>query len=981
MLVAAHGVAHRGSFARLPLSYWRFRMRCCQFALSLSMALLLSALPTFAADEQQAPPAVQRIDFTTDTLPNGLRVIYAPLHQAPVVQVRVLYHVGSRDERPDRQGFAHMFEHMMFRGSKHVAPQEHMRLVDQVGGVCNAFTSFDQTVYHDTVPSEDLEMALYLEADRMSSFKVTDEIYQIERKVVAQEWMLKQNRPYGNLYEDLFKAAFTRSGYQWTPIGNMQQLLAAPAAELQQFFNTYYVPNNAVLVIAGDIDVPAAKAMVQKYFAWIPAGEAVPLRSAIEPPQTTVRQVTAPDRLARLTAIVMGYHIPPYKSDDHYALSVLSAILGEGSSSRLDKALVNGADPLCSGTSTLYESLENGGMFGVIAEIMPGKDPQHVKKMLSDIIADLLANGVTDAELAKAKTIRRVQSIQGRQTCADIAGQVGDEALWAGDPDRVNNDLVRLDAVTAADALAVARKYLNPNQATLLTVEPDPLGTQSRKAAMAAKALLSMVPVVASTQPILPRDIQFPVGYPEHPPMPPSKSSAFFAKGQEATINGVHVIVLSDARLPVINWTLAMRHGSHSEPADKAGLAELTADMVGHGTASQSFQQLSDDLDAHGITLGVTDNGDTTRLSGSCTSDQVDRGFARARDELLTPSFPAEEFVKVKDQALAGLTQSLSAPATAAEKDMITTIFAGSPLGHPSTPATVENLTLGDVKKFYSDFYHPDDAILVISGDVTFQRGQDLARQLSNGWAPAKMPSPNYSFPPISPKRKIILIDTGDGGAGAGAVVDMGIKAYDIHDGQKFAGALANTLLSAGIESRLMEYVRAQKGYVYGVSGYFEPGRYVGSFMVNAPTRPQVTGECVQAILKVLDDLKAPDGDKPLTDAELDAAKRRVCGSMLMGMQTIDQQANMRLEGLLNGYPVDYYDVYPKHINAVTVDQVRAVVKKYVIDDAMTIVVAAPASIVKNQLDKLGDVTVLPMPLARESGAATQPANLLKPAH
>jgi zinc protease len=289
------------------------------------------------------------------------------------------------------------------------------------------------------------------------------------------------------------------------------------------------------------------------------------------------------------------------------------------------------------------------------------------------------------------------------------------------------------------------------------------------------------------------------------------------------------------------------------------------------------------------------------------------------------------------------------------------------------------NVTLDDVKKFYADFYHPNDAILVISGDVTFERGQQLAKQLTDGWQAADMADVKYEFPPVPAAQKIILIDTSDSRAGAGAVVAMGIKAYDLHTDEKYAGSLANTLLSAGIESRLMDYVRAQKGYVYGVSGSFQPGRHTGSFMVNAPTRPEVAGDCVQAIFKVLDDLKNPAGENPLTDQELSDAKRRVCGSMVMSMQTIHQQASMRLDCLLNGYPDDYFDVYPQHINGVTVDQVRNVMNKYVNDGAMTIIVAAPATTVKEQLDKLGDVTVLPMPLAREKGAGNRSNDLLKP--
>src|SRR6478672_5644683 len=215
---------------------------------ALVLVPIFFALPGRAAEPPTTGVTAQPIPFTEEDLANGLHVIYAPLHNAPVVHVRVLYHVGSRDERPDRQGFAHMFEHMMFRGSAHVAPEEHMKRVGQVGGISNAFTSFDETVYVNTVPAEWLDMVLWLEADRMSSFKVSDEIFQTERKVVAEEWRMRNNQPYGNLFELFLKAAFKNHPYQWTPIGNMEHLKNARSNELQDFFNTYYVPNNATLV-------------------------------------------------------------------------------------------------------------------------------------------------------------------------------------------------------------------------------------------------------------------------------------------------------------------------------------------------------------------------------------------------------------------------------------------------------------------------------------------------------------------------------------------------------------------------------------------------------------------------------------------------------------------------------------------------------------------------------------------------------------
>jgi zinc protease len=934
---------------------------------------------TAPATQPSSVPDVQKIDFTEETLPNGLRVIYAPMHQAPVCQVRVLYHVGSRDERPDRQGFAHMFEHMMFRGSAHVPPQEHMKLIDEVGGICNAFTSFDQTVYHDTVPSEDLGLALYLEADRMSSFKVTDQIYQIERKVVAQEWMLQQNRPYGNMGTKLFGTVFTKSSYQWTPIGNMQHLLAAPAAELQDFFNTYYVPNNAVLVIAGDVDVAAARKLVHQYYAWIPAGAPVQHPHTDEPQQTEARSVTMPDRLAQLTEVVGAYHIPAYKSQDQYALSVLGAILGEGASSRLERALVNNEHPLCASAGAGSDSLEYAGIFEVEGSVLPGKDAEAVKKILAEQVADIVKNGVTPAELNRAKTDSRVQAIHGRETCEEVAGDVGDAALWADDPNRVNTDLAKLDAVTAADVQEVARKYLQPQLVTLVTVTPDPLGTLSRKAAAtgAAAALFKGAAVAPSTQPIVYKDVKFPADYPTKPPLPPAGTAAHFEKGQETTVNGVHVIVLTDHRLPLVNWSLAMRRGSDSDPADKLGLAGMTASMLSHGAGSRTYQQLSDELATHGISLGVGAGGDRTSLGGSCTTDELDRGFGLSRDILMAPTFPADEFAKLKAQMVAGVTQGMASPAAAASQELAHELYGDTPMGRHATAATVSAVTLDDVKKCYADFYHPDDAILTISGDVSFEHGVELAKQLTAGWQPKEMPAVSYDLPApsVSPKP-IILIDNPDGSAGAGAIVDMGIRAYDIHDdADKYAGSLANTLLSSGIESRLMEYVRAKKGYVYGISGVFQPGRHDGAFMVNAPTRPNVVGDCITSTFKVFDDLKSPTGDNPLTDEQLSAAKRRVSGLMVMSMQTVSQQAGMRLEGLMNGYPADYYDVYPQHINAVTADQVRAVMDKYVKNDAMTVVVVAPATAVKEQLEKLGPVTVMPMPLMRGKDATTKPSD------
>ncbi|MEM6315545.1 MAG: pitrilysin family protein, partial [Planctomycetota bacterium] len=275
---------------------------------------------TALADAPTQELTVPTIDYHTQTLDNGLQVIYAPMDNAPVVHVRVLYHVGSRDEQPDRRGFAHMFEHMMFRGSAHVPSEKHMDLINATGGQSNAFTSFDQTTYINTVPSNHLEMALYLEADRMASFKVTPEVFDTERSVVTEEWRQRvANPPYGELFGDLFDLAYDEHHYQWTPIGDMDDLAAADVDELQAFHDLYYNPNNAALIVAGDFDLDQAKAWVKRYYAWIPAGPDFERPSPTEPEQTETKKRVVHKNNIPLTQIVFAYKTTDYADDDQYA--------------------------------------------------------------------------------------------------------------------------------------------------------------------------------------------------------------------------------------------------------------------------------------------------------------------------------------------------------------------------------------------------------------------------------------------------------------------------------------------------------------------------------------------------------------------------------------------------------------------------------------------------------------------------------------
>jgi zinc protease len=938
-------------------------MHRCLVRCSVIAIACLFALSAFGADD---------IAFTTEALDNGLQVIYVPLHQAPVVHVRVLYHVGSRDERPDRQGFAHMFEHMMFRGSAHVKPEEHMKLIGMVGGMSNAFTSFDQTVYVNTIPANHLEMALYLEADRMSSFKVSEDIYKTERKVVAEEWRMGQNKPYGTMYQDFLKNAFVAHSYRWTPIGNMEHLQAAAVSELQDFFNTYYVPNNAILVIAGDFQPDEAKKLVRKYYAWIPRGKPVNREIPTEPEQTEMRRAVSPQRVP-LPALTIGFKTPSYKSDDHYALALLSTILADGRSSRLDRLLIGSEKPLCVSVGASDMTLEDAGIFLVTARVLQGKDPDEVRKVVMAALGDVRDKGVTDEELKKAKTQFTVALVHERETADKLASQVGEEALFGHDPNRVNTQLEKIQAITTAEIQAMAKLYLQPQRATDLLIKPDPLGKEARAAATQADATIN-APVVPATKPIEARVVNFPAGYPEHAPLAKGAAAPEFKKGTEIDVNGVKVIVMTDNRLPLVSWNLSMRRGSHSESAATKGTASICAEMLRRGTAVQAYEELNDDLESRGISIGVSDGGDHTTLSGSCTTSQLDHAIQKSHEILLQPRWDATEFAKVKDQMINNLLQAQESPQVVATNDLTAELNAGSVLALYATPATVSAVTLEQCKAFYNAIYKPNDALLVIAGDVTVEKGKELAAKLLDGWKPGELPEVKYTAAAPAGKRRIILVDRPDA---KGVTIRMGIRAYDIQSPEKFAGSLAGQVLTgSGIDSRLMKYVRAEKGLVYGIGGMFKPGRHSGEFLVGTETRPDAADETIEAAIHVLDGMR----DADVTDAELTESKLRVAGSMVMGMQTIEQQAATRMDGILNGYPIDYYDKYPARLAEVNAAKVREVMNQYVKPDAFTIIVVGPAAQLKAPLEKLGPVEVRPMPSARS--ATTQPATkeMLKPA-
>jgi zinc protease len=424
---------------------------------------------------QEKPPQVlpQRLAFTTQTLSNGLQVVLLEDHAVPVINLQVWYHVGAKDEREGRSGFAHLFEHLLFKGSAHVGAEEHSRIIEAIGGFDNASTYDDYTNFFETFPSNYLERVLWLEADRMGSLNVDEANFKSEREVVKEERRVRvENQPYGYIEEDLRAAAFTVHGYHHTAIGSMADLNKATIEDVRDFFNTFYKPNNATLIIVGDFKSGEALAWSKKYFEGIPASaKPIPHIGKPEPPQAEERDVKKSYSNTPLPAIVIGYKIPARYAPDAYALDLAANIRAGGASSRLYQKLVY-KDQIAAQVAGFANFTEDPNLFLAIAVLNAGHTVEEGEKAITGVLDGLKTNAAETSEIEKAKNQEISGFILGRETDEEKAVALGSAAVIGKNPNLVNTELEDYTKVTAADIQRVVKEYLVAQHATVLTIMP-----------------------------------------------------------------------------------------------------------------------------------------------------------------------------------------------------------------------------------------------------------------------------------------------------------------------------------------------------------------------------------------------------------------------------------------------------------------------------------------------------------------------------
>ena len=946
-----------------------------RFALALAVTTsLVAAGPAFAkakaADPAPIADLVKAVDIPYEafTLDNGLRVIVHEDRKAPVVAVSVWYRVGSKHEPKGKTGFAHLFEHLMFNGSEN-APGDFFEPLQQVGATdSNGTTNVDRTNYFETVPTGALDRALFLESDRMGHLlgAVTQEKLDNQRGVVQNEKRQGDNNPYGLLRYEIFENLFPKGHpYHHSTIGSMADLNSASLDDVKKWFTDNYGPNNAVLVLAGDVDVATAKAKVQEWFGDIPRGP------EITAPQTSVPTLPAPlakevKDLIPTPRIYRMWAIPGLNDAEAVPLQMATAVLGGLSSSRLDNAMVR-TDPVAVSVAAFAQSFEDAGILIVQADVKPGTDVAAVGKKLDDEIAKFLATGPTADELQRAAASYLGGTIAGLESVGGFGGKavtLAEGALYSNDPAYYKVELDRMAKSTPEQVAAVARKWMS-RPAFSLTYTPGERteGGENRGGAVTAGKITEAVAPDRYWNAAL-GDVGPDTGIgaaasiadrSQLPAVADLTALDFPAIERTKLKNGVEVVFARRTTVPTVNVAVSFDAGYAADPHSALGTQSLMLSLMDEGTTNLNSIAFAEAKERLGAQIDATANADETVFSLFALKPNLGASLSLLADYIRNPAFDAKELERVRAQQLNRLKAELNNPNAIAARLMAPMLYgADHPYGIPPSglgdAKAVETATRDQLAAFHSAWIRPDNARIFVVGDTTLAEVKKQLDSTLGAWKAPKTAKPvkNFDIAIPAPQPRIVLFDRPKSPQ---SVIVAG-KVLDAKGGDELEVLRsANDIFGGNFLSRFNTNLRETKGWSYGVRSRISGETDRLSWVAVAPVQADRTGDSIKELQK---DLKSFLADKGVTKEELE---RTINGSVRELPGSFETSADV-LAGLRQivkfGRPDNYYETLPATYEAMTTAEIDAAARKALSTDDLVYVVVGDAAVVKPQLDGLG---------------------------
>ncbi|HWS18999.1 MAG TPA: pitrilysin family protein [Candidatus Elarobacter sp.] len=904
----------------------------------------LSAQPKPAATAKPTAPAhsaatklnipIPDIKYTKFVLKNGLTVLVHEDHKAPIVAVNTWYHVGSKNEQPGKTGFAHLFEHLMFSGSENFNTT-YLNAMERIGATnLNGTTNNDRTNYFENVPTSMLDYALFAESDRMGHLlAVLDQKkLDLQRGVVQNEKRQGENQPYGVTEELIVENTYPAGHpYSWTVIGKMKDLDAAAMADVQEWFKTYYGPNNTIVVIAGDVTPEVARQKVEKYYGEIPAGPPIAKQETWISKRTGTHRGWVQDRVpqARLYRI---WNVPQYGSPEEAQLDLVAQVLGRGKTSRLYKRLVYKDQTATSATAT-DDTNEIGGQFDFTITSKPDQDPQKAdanfrnsEKAADEELKTFLKNGPTEAELQLAKTqifgnyARTVERIGGFGGKSDLLARC---QTFTGNPECYKDYLKWIQAATPATVKKAANDWLTDGD-YVLEVQPYPANLKAD-----AKLDRSKPPAT---------------GEPMSLKLPPM---------QKATLsNGLKIVLAERHTAPVVNFSLLVDSGYAADPSSAPGTASFSQRMLEEGTPTRDSLKIGEEFESLSANFGAGANLDWAVVTLNTLTLTMDKALDIYGDLILHPAYPQKEFQRLQQDRIAAIRREKVQPQSMALRVVPQLLYGkGHPYSLPftgtGTEAAVSKMTREDLAKWHDTWFKPNNATLLIVGDTTLAAIKPKLEKLFAGWKPGDVPKKNVAQVAQPEKNTVYLIDRPDSKQ---SIIFGAQLAPPRNDPDAVSLQLVNDMFGGTFGSRINMNLREDKHWSYGVFSVMPSARGQRPYLSISPVETDKTKESLTELVKEYKDVT---GGKPIAEQELKDEQSNATLGLPGSFETVQQLSGAYSQILQYGLPEDYFNTFTEKAMSLTPESANAIAKKFIQPDHLVWVVVGDMSKVEQGIRDL----------------------------
>jgi zinc protease len=899
------------------------------------VAVLLWAVASTAFAASQADFPDIDIPYQKFVLPNGLTLIVAEDHKAPIVAVNTYYHVGSKDEKVGRTGFAHLFEHLMFNGSENFK-DEYFRGVQAAGATkVNGTTYFDRTNYFQNVPPAALDLTLWLESDRMGHLlgaidqKTLDE----QRGVVQNEKRQRENSPYGKAGELIAANTYpVGHPYSWLTIGSMEDLNAASLDDVKNWFRTWYGAGNVTLTIVGDVNTAEVKAKVEKYYGDIPGGPVLQRTQTWIARMSGEKRGILQDRVPQ-ARIIKTWNVPGFTSRDAYLLDLASGVLGGGKNSRLFKRLVY-TDQTATSVSASIAPFELGGQFEITADVKPGGDVAAVEKALDEELARFLKDGPTAAELELQKvsayalfvrTTERIDGFGGKSTV------LAESQVYGGSPDFYRQQMAWYRAATPADVHAQAKAWLSDG-VYVLTVLPVP---DFKTAATGADR--------------------------SAPPPPGAPASLKLPPMQRTTLsNGVKVVLVERHETPIVNFRMIFSGGNSTDVTSRPGMTSMMMNLLDEGTKTRSALQISELAERLGAQFGYGSGGDTSNVSLNALTARLPESLELYADILTNPTFPDSELPRLKQQMIAGIRQSKTDPGGIVGRLLPSLVYGAD---HPYATASrqseedVTAMNSATIGAHYRKWIRPDLATLLIVGDTTLARIVPLLEQRLAKWKAPAEAAPAVQVAAVQKRTapRVVLVNRTGSEQSMILVAAPGV----VRANPDFINLrAANTVLGGGFLSRINMNLREDKHWSYGAQSFLTEAKGQGLFAIQSPVQSDKTAESLAEIRRELQEITTTR--KP-TEKEIAEARNSLVLTLPGNNETVAEISGSYANILVFGLPDTYWNDYVGKVTALTPADFATAAGQLVDLNAMTWLVVGDLEKIEAKVRALniGEVTVL----------------------